>query len=409
MRPERSRGTTWSFRIFVSAVVLGPIASQAQRPAPATRDSAGITIVVHDSTVSPRRFTLQPTGVEIGSEPGAELVRVISALRMPSGRILVGDAGRRSILRFSSNGTLERILGRDGRGPGEFVDLRSLSWHGRDSAVAYDGRQFRFAVFTDSGFVRQAVFRKSPHMFLPSMTLVGLRSDGSALVTTGGSIPLGDPGPARIEREEFPVVNYGSDGEPGRLLGRFPGFEIAVSVIEQGPLTGGFSKGRRLFGPGSAFGLVNSHLIVIDNSAFQFDVVDTSGRLIRRVRRQHTPQAVRPAHMSAYAEEQVTAILDPAARAERKATYEGKSHAPVFPALDERVVVDAERRIWLASYKRPGDKQQDWWLFTVDGAMVGRVTVPAALTVTDAGTDYVLGVWRDEDGVQTVRMYRFAQ
>ncbi|MGH9204638.1 MAG: hypothetical protein ACRD2A_25700, partial [Vicinamibacterales bacterium] len=86
-----------------------------------------------------------------------------------------------------------------------------------------------------------------------------------------------------------------------------------------------------------------------------------------------------------------------------------ESHAPVFPALDERVVDDAERRIWLGSYKRPGDKQQDWWIFTVEGAMVGRVTVPAALTVMDAGTDYVLGVWRDEDGVQTVRLYRLVQ
>jgi hypothetical protein len=37
--------------------------------------------------------------------------------------------------------------------------------------------------------------------------------------------------------------------------------------------------------------------------------------------------------------------------------------------------------------------------------MIGRVNAPVALTITDAGTDWVLGIWRDQDGVQTVRLY----
>ena len=71
-------------------------------------------------------------------------------------------------------------------------------------------------------------------------------------------------------------------------------------------------------------------------------------------------------------------------------------------------MVDADERIWLGSFKRPGDREQTWWIFGVDGAMLGRVTVPASLTIMDAGSDYLLGVWRDADGMQTVRLYQLA-
>jgi hypothetical protein len=388
------------------AALFPPAGAAGQRVAPVRRDSAGIDIVTYARDAAPRRFSLRPAGVEIGTGSGSELHRVVSAIRMPNGRTIVADAGRREILRFGPTGALERALARVGAGPGEFTDLRSMHRHGRDSIVAHDGGQMRFAVFSDSGFARQVLLQKSEHLFQIETSLLGLLPDGRAIVTSGASIALGDPGPARVERAEFPLVSYAADGRPGRLLGRYPGFELEVSVIRQGPRTGGFSRGLRLFGATSAFGLAGENIIVVDNASFQFDVVDTSGRLIRRVRRQHVPEAVRPSHMAAYANDRVSAISDPARKASRQSEYESASHALVFPALDARLVIDAVQRIWLGSFLRPGDKEQEWWLFGIDGTLVGRVTVPSALTVTDAGTDYVLGIWRDADGVQTIRQYR---
>lgn len=383
-----------------------PAAIAAQRPTPLIRDSAGVAIVSYARDVAPQRFALQPSGVEIGTAPGSELVRVIAAIRMPNGRVIVGDAGRKQLLRFGTGGALEKVLARDGGGPGEVVQLRSMSRHGPDSIVTYDGRQVRFAVFSDSGFVRQVVLQISEYMYTAEMSLLGVLRDGRVLVTSGGSIALSDRGPARTERAVFPVVSYTRDGRPIRLVGRYPGFEIEVSVIREGPLTGGFQRGPRLFGATSSFGLSQDQVVVLDNATFQFDVVDTTGRLIRRVRRQHVPEAVRPAHMAAYAEDRVSALNDPARRASLRGTFERAAHAPVFPALEARIVVDAQQRIWLGAYRRPGDREQTWWVFGIDGTLYGQVTVPTALTVMDAGSDYVLGVWRDADGVQTIRQYR---
>jgi hypothetical protein len=387
---------------------LFPAFAGSQLVAPIRSESAGVSIVTYSRDPAPRRFALEPASLEIGTAAGAEFHRVVSAIRMPNGGIVVADAGRREILRFGRDGALQRRLARHGAGPGEFTNLRSMHRHGRDSIVAHDGSLMRFAVFTDSGFVRQVLLQKSEHLFQAETSLLGLLANGRALVTSGASIALGDPGPARFERQEFPLVAYRADGKPDRLLGRYPGFELEIKVIRQGPLTGGFSKSLRLFGPTSAFGLAGENVIVVDNALFQFDVVDTSGRLVRRVRRQHLPDAVRPIHMAAYADERVSSITDPARKASRRAEHMDESHAQVFPALEPRIVVDAAQRVWLGSFRRPGDTEQDWWLFRIDGALVGMISVPAALTVTDAGPDYVLGIWRDEDGVQTIRQYRLA-
>jgi hypothetical protein len=391
------------------AALLGlvtPAVGLAQRSSVARRDSAGISVITHAAEAAAQRYVLQRQGTELGVTPGAELTRVVNAVRMPSGRVIVADGGRRQILSFAPNGTLERILARDGSGPGEFQIIRSMLRHGRDSIVAHDGRQVRFAVFTDSGFVRQVRFEKSEHLFLAETSLIGLLDDGRAVVTSGGAIPLGDPGPARMERVEFPLVSYSADGRPGRLLGRYPGNEHEIVVIQQGPLTGGFSRRLRLFGATSMFALSGRNIIVANSALPGFDVLDTTGRLIRRVRSVHTPSAVQQSHMEAYADERVSAISDAARKTTLRAEHANTSHAPVFPALDERILIDAAQRVWLGSYKRPGDREQTWWVFALDGALLSQLTVPAALTVTDAGTDYVLGVWRDADGVQTIRQYR---
>jgi len=387
-------------------VISAPVVVGAQTSASGTiRDSAGVQVVSHRREAAVRQFEARPTEIELGATAGTELVRVVGAIRVPNGKFLVADAGRRHLLRFGARGDFERVLGRDGAGPGEFAQIRWMGRHGSDSIATYDGRQFRYSVFTDSGFVRQAIVQKSEHMYLAETSVFGLLSRGAPVATAGGAIQLGDLGPARIERAEFPVVRYEVDGKPGRLLARYPGDEIQVSVLESGPMSGGFARRLRLFGTTSTVGLVSNHVVVVDNARFQFDVVDTLGRLVRRVRVEHDRSPVEARHMDAYAVERASAVVNTSQRDSLRRSYAREPHAAEFPAVDSRVMLDAERRIWLGSYRRPGDREQTWWIFTLSGALVGRVMVPASLTLMDAGTDYLLGVWRDSDGVQTVRQF----
>ena len=47
----------------------------------------------------------------------------------------------------------------------------------------------------------------------------------------------------------------------------------------------------------------------------------------------------------------------------------------------------------------------------VDAQRIARawVTVPAGFRVSEAGVDYVVGVHEDDDGVETVQLYRLVR
>lgn len=74
---------------------------------------------------------------------------------------------------------------------------------------------------------------------------------------------------------------------------------------------------------------------------------------------------------------------------------------PVYAPL----LVDTQGNLWMGSYPVPGNGSVDWVVFSDSGANIGALRVPANLKIVDVGVDYVLGIWRDEVGVDSVRMY----
>ena len=392
----------WQFAVLL--VVSYPAELEAQATGRTARDSAGVQIVTFDGAMVPAQFELHHTGLDLGTEAGSELVRVSSALRMPNGAILVADGGRRHLLRFGKDGSFERVIGRDGQGPGEFERLGWMGRHSRDLAGTYDFGQARYSVFADSGFIRQVRLQSSPDVRFVEIQPLGVLPDGSMVVTGGRAIGLGAEGPARRFRMMSPVVLFGPDGAPRRLIGRYPGLEIEVDMVKNGRAAGSFANDVPLFGRSSALGMSQGHVLVVDTDRFQFEVIDTAGRQVRSVRRAVANPLVQPSHVQAFITERINATR-PQFRESVREDLESKQHPPTFPALSDQLIVDAAERIWVGEYRRPGDREQAWWIFTVDGRMVGRVNVPVNLTITDAGPDWVLGTWRGQDDVLTVRLY----
>jgi hypothetical protein len=78
---------------------------------------------------------------------------------------------------------------------------------------------------------------------------------------------------------------------------------------------------------------------------------------------------------------------------------------------DGALLVDAARDLWVAEpygwlwFAVAGDERR-WDVFDRDGVFLGTVAHRREFTPTQIGADYVLGTWRDHDGVEQVRMYR---
>ena len=75
---------------------------------------------------------------------------VVGAAFLPNGSIVVGDAGRRAILRFDAVGRYVGSFGRQGKGPGEFEDLAWLGSCADGSVIAFDGAN-RVSTFDRAG------------------------------------------------------------------------------------------------------------------------------------------------------------------------------------------------------------------------------------------------------------------
>ena len=114
--------------------------------------------------------------------------------------------------------------------------------------------------------------------------------------------------------------------------------------------------------------------------------------------------------------EQQIEILDPPReeRAEMRRSAGELSYAETMPAF-RGIAVDSEDDLWVEEWKGVGLDQGRFLVFRPDGAWLGYVDIPEGLPesrgypheqVIEIGSDYLLGVWTGDYGVEEVRLYR---
>lgn len=71
--------------------------------------------------------------------------------------------------------------------------------------------------------------------------------------------------------------------------------------------------------------------------------------------------------------------------------------------------VDAGGNLWVEEYRAPGEEENQprWEVFDPDGVWLGTVETPVGFQIFEIGEDYLLGLWRDDLGVEYLRRYRY--
>jgi hypothetical protein len=90
-------------------------------------------------------------------------------------------------------------------------------------------------------------------------------------------------------------------------------------------------------------------------------------------------------------------------------------HLPAYST----VLVDADRNLWVSEstlesflsqgFSRVPSSSLSWRVFDPMGRWMGTVVMPARFRPMDIGSDFVLGLWRDADDVEHVRLYRLTK
>jgi hypothetical protein len=129
---------------------------------------------------------------------------------------------------------------------------------------------------------------------------------------------------------------------------------------------------------------------------------DPSGGLRRLIRIAGPARKISTAEFDSAIEMRVFRLVD----AQGTRRLFGDVPRPALYPTWQRLLVDANGWLWAERF-RPGSKDPaEWTLFDPEGSARGTIELPADLVIQQIGADFILGVWKDDDGVDHVRRYR---
>lgn len=368
--------------------------SGGTRAEPVRRDSAGVAIVEHPAElVAPAEWTIT---LDSAVRLAGEFSRVRYGVRFTDGRLAIADGDSRTLRVFAPDGTLQHVGGRDGAGPGEFRGITYMNrWLG-DSVLVWDVQQRRLSVFDDTvAFVRS--FALQTDSTTPFGNVQGVFADGSMYATGFSTFPGGGgPQPGR-QRSDTPAYRFAADGRLDTTYSVMLSGEGFFRVFNDG----GFSVMTPLFARLSTLHAGREILVHADNEQFDLRVYSPAGALQRSIRKLGTPAAITPSLRSAVVAHRLAELPSEADREREREALETMDVPATVPAFG-RVLLDRDDRLWVEEFAAvPGDRSV-WLVFTPEGTLVARATMPQRLTPLEIGRDYLLGVERDELDVESV-------
>jgi len=378
------------------------------------RDSVGVMVIEHGPSLPPDvgRWSFEPDPVadlgDAGGDDAYLFSRIVQASSLPGGHLVVADRETRDFRIFDSTGILVKRFGRKGKGPGEF---QTLAWVGVDPSggiTAYDFSLRRLSRFFADGTLDKIVSLES----VPVGSVQGQFEDGSVLFSRRVASLAAENDPTKLStglvRDSIELLLISPDGSSSTSVGRFPGTQELRAV---GP--GVIVPGVAPFGLRTVIAVANTVFYLSTQESWEIRVYRRDGKIQRIIRRRVGPAAVTAASREAW-QRQHGARLErlragPPAPPAVLTVAEYSTLPEAFPPHGD-LRTDRSGNVWVENY-RPfpaEDTLTTWLVFNPEGAILATAELPN-VQITEIGTDRVVGVWRDEDDVPHVRVYRLVK
>jgi hypothetical protein len=307
---------------------------------------------------------------------------------------VIANGGSKELRFYDASGQYLYAAGGEGEGPGEFRGMGNLAVVG-DSVHAHDYALSRIAVFTRGGeFVRS--FRVDLPGGDPAWVLDAL-PDGRWLVTK--SFAFSPSEVSLVVRDTLPYMLIGADGTFLDTLALFPGVEFFVVGTAQSA-----SASSLVFGRSTQYAVAPDRIYLGDTDRYEIFGYAPSGALVLIVRTGHEPVAVGSAEIEAVKVERLEEAPSDNWRRNLERLFADMPIPSTLPAFDA-LAADPGGYLWVREASATADAPGTWSVFDRDGRLLGAVETPAGLTVREIGEDHVLGTWRDELGVEHVRVH----
>lgn len=330
---------------------------------------------------------------QVDGDPNYLLNRVSHVRKLSDGRIMVTMGP--DIRFYDGTGRHLSNAGGRGRGPGEFQHIQDVVVLPGDTLLILHFRD-KVWLAPDGKYLRQE------SMDLAPLAADGWMSEGAMLLPNGNLLA------SQYQREEA----HAAGRELRRPVLRYSLFDLATKQLRPLITAGGLRQivspggggGVQTFSPHAQHAIGSSRIYVGDNDTTFVSVFTFEGRHIGNIEvaRDAVPVTARDLDTAR------DAILERIGNdAERRTRFEQSWAAVPQPARYPywgSAVADRLGHLWVSSYARPGPALV-WAVYDPTGQRVGEVRLPATFRPLDIGTDYMLGVERDEFDVEYVRVY----
>ncbi len=380
-------------------------ASSAQRSAVTIRDSAGIQVVHlhrgYQETLPRWDIAAEPT-VIIGQADGEApylLTRVAGATIRSDGSLAIADINASEVRFYDSLGHFIMSSGRRGRGPGEFIVIHDMVRTTGDTLVVWDETGARITWIGPDRQTSRVAMRPGPRVF----HVGALLGDGSRVIPIyPSSTQPTDDGILWRPPGRVAVV----DQRTGRIdtLGVFRGTEMKSGNIVAVP----GARDTRFATNGMAQVFAYG-----DNARFDIETYRMTGRAkpvmpIARIRETFSPPRMNDQYLRAWREEMRQLFRGSAyeARAEREIQFSALPET--LPAF-ENLALDGFGFLWVEAFRDDPQAARAVTVFDEGGIPIAQAEYPQQLEVLEIGRDYVLGAFKDELDVISVRKYRLTR
>lgn len=376
-------------------------------------DSAGVQIAEVKWEVAPFAWRVDSVaewsigdGGEAGTTPKLHDIR--DAVLLSDGSVLIVEGSTQEILWVDPQADVVHRVGGPGDGPQQFGGISSVFDADDGSYYVVDAARKRIVRLSAEGrWIGDSAFPPAITAVLashraPDGTWFVLSS--GRLEETGAARNSGGTVVGRVRRPRLVVLHTGIDDPAVDTITTVLGPESAVGAALMGPV----ALGATALFAGSGEGVW-----VGDTSQ---EEVRWWGRGMQQprwiVRWSHPRSRVVDALVHEALWRQVGELVSAAEVMQMRGIIPVSDWLPAFGAL----IGSDEGHLWIGSYAsymgevlELPQRAQEWLILDLERTQAGRVVTPRGLRVLRTGRGYVLGVHRDDLGVESLRLHRVSR
>ena len=410
---RRIRGPLLAAALTAAAAACGDTAPDAPgadgegelpgAPSLTTVDSAGVEIVrlsnVHMLDLPEVELRMVHSTATI---PDLFFERVMAAVFLPDSSLVIADRRLFELTFLEPDGTVRARSGREGEGPGEYLNITRITVGPDGAPFVYDWRQRRLTFLDSRGTVTDIVRLAQgtgPGAAVPLSRLGS--GEVLAALETRPALPPG------IQRGPVFLVLANHAGEIVDTLGRWAGKERHVGD-DWDPV--GFGLTAHFAGRGE-------HALVGTNDSLDLTLYRGTAP-VTRIRGGYSPRTVTAAEKEEWTET-FLGMFPEQVRANWRRRLEQSTVRDTYPAYGA-ISVDADGRIWIGDYPKLADEMRRWTILEADGTPVGTLSLPVLRPiwleadvamagepheVLDVAHGRIAVLRRDDLGVEYVEVY----